>query len=94
MPQRGILVTRDSLLVTRVSPFAKASGDKSSFAEATGDKPHPADCVGTPPLDEELCSATVRAKFPSIGGVAACRRGGKRVRIYPLTLLSFPRRRE
>ena len=30
----------------------------------------------TPPLDEELCSATGRAKFPSIGGVVACRRGG------------------
>ena len=33
---------------------------------------------------------SLRAKCPSIGGVAACRRGGKRVRIYPLTLLSFP----
>ena len=41
-----------------------------------------------PPLRRgELYSATVRAKFPSIGGVAACRRGGKRVRIYPLTPL-------
>ena len=43
---------------------------------------HPADCVGTPPLDEELYSATVRSKFPSIGGVgdtgprATCRVGG------------------
>ena len=48
---------------------------------------HPADCVGTPPLDEELCSATVRAKFPSIGGVGEAR-GGKRVSNYPLSLLT------
>ena len=39
MPQRGILVTRDSLLVTRVSPFAEASGDK----------PHPPTCKARHP---------------------------------------------
>ncbi len=30
----------------------------------------------TPPLDEELVTFPLRAEFPSIGGVAACRRGG------------------
>ena len=91
MPQRGILVTRDSLLVTRVSPFAEASGDKSSFAEASGDKPHPPSCKARPPPPPQItthanfvCAGPgvghPSAKFPSIEGVAACRRGGKRVR--------------
>ena len=30
---------------------------------------------------------SLRAKCPSIGGVAACHRGGKRVRDYPLSPL-------
>ena len=112
-----------------VSPFAKASGDKSPppvalratpparipptqtmfargpgavgihttdamnycdsfYSLAVGIKPprhayHPrklhfrgARYRATPPLDEELVTFPLRAEFPSVGGVAACRRGG------------------
>ena len=33
----------------------------------------------------ELVMLSLQAKFPSIGGVAACRRGGKRVQDWALT---------
>ena len=55
-----------------MSPFAKTAGGKSSFAEISGNGP-PRHFV--PPLRRgELYSATVRAEFPSIGGVP--QRGG------------------
>ena len=42
----------------------------------------------------ELTPRRERTKFPSIGGVAACRRGGKRVRNYPLSpLICYSRAR-
>ena len=43
--------------------------------------------IAVPLRRGELYSATIRAKFPSVGGAAACRRGGKRVRNYPLSPL-------
>ena len=36
-----VLVTRNSLLVTRISPFAKASGDKPTPRRAGRDTPRP-----------------------------------------------------
>ena len=55
-----VLVTRDSLLVTRVSPFAEATGDKSPFAKASGDKSPFAKASGDKPTPRRAGRDTPR----------------------------------
>ena len=72
---RWALVSRDLLFVTR---------DKPPFAEASGDRPPRR--FAAPLRRGELCSATVRSKFPSIGGVS--QRDGV-VREFSVQMLNF-----